>query len=152
MARKRIELTPTQEARIDAEMRRGGTAESISRAMGLSRATVGRRMKERKAGKAPKPPSAPAPLPEIPEEIPEGLDLATVDKWIPKVERAAEAAEREENYAAFASLTARLVALLDHKRKATPLPKIDPNDSPDMVAAAERVRKRWHELVKMEMS
>ncbi len=132
-------------------MRRGGTADSISKALGLSRATVGRRMQEFKVSGAVKKKRTaavhPAPVADVPEEIPDGVDLATVDKWIPKVERAAEAAEQDENYTAFASLTARLVALLDHKRKATPLPKIDPNDSPDMVAAADRALARLESIL-----
>ncbi len=78
------------------------------------------------------------------------VDLATVDKWIPKVEKVAEDAQASKDYTAFNAAMSRLVTLLEHKRKATPIPKQDPNDSPDMIAAAEKVRKRFHELLKLE--
>jgi hypothetical protein len=154
MARPRKDLGTGSDEKIVGMMARGCSADAIGRTLGVSRTTAHRRMQELKGGvpaaREAKRQAAPAPEPsetEIPDELPDGVDLATVDKWIPLVEKAAREAYDEKNHAAFAALTARLVTLLEHKRKATPLPKMDPNDHVDMVAAAERVRKRWHELI-----
>lgn len=92
----------------------------------------------------PTPPTA-DPLPEVPESVPEGADVALVDKWIALVEEAAKDARTDDNMTAFASLTAKLVALLEHRRKVTPVAKADPNDSPDMIALGEQV---WLRLKK----
>lgn len=92
-------------------------------------------------------PAPPPPLDEVPDEIPEGVSVDVVDKWIPKVERAAEAAEAAKDFGALASLLAKLTALLEHKRKAAPPPKVDPNENPDMIAAAKRAREMLHKLV-----
>jgi hypothetical protein len=115
---------------------------------GVSASTVGRRMRELK-GKAPAPVVSPvfAEAEEVPEEVPEGTELGVVEKWIPKIEAAARAAEASKNYGAMASLMAKLVALLEHKRKATPVAKPDPNDNPDMIEAKERARKEFHRLI-----
>lgn len=156
MARKRKNIDAD---RLIALMRAGRTAEQIAGVLAgegvpVSRATITRRMRELRgkvnAGRAasrPAPIVAPAAADDVPDEVPEGTELAIVDKWIPKVEAAAEAAEAEGDLQAFASLTAKLVTLLEHKRKAAPPPKADPNEHPDMVAAAERAREKLHALI-----
>lgn len=94
-------------------------------------------------------PAPPAPgadtLPEVPNDIPAGADVALVDRWIKLVEDAAQDARNVDNMTAFASLTAKLVSLLEHRRKVTPIPKDDPNDNPDMIALGEQV---WQRLQK----
>lgn len=150
MARKRIELTPGQQADIATRTSRGQSLDTISKALGLSRATVQRRQKELKdGGLIPAPALDPVEDAALGAEI-NPADLATIDKWIPKVERVAEDAQAAKDYAAFNAAMSRLVALLEHKRKATPIPKVDPNDNPDMVAAAEKFRKRFSNLLDLE--
>jgi hypothetical protein len=150
MGRKRIELGAEAEAQIAARMKRGQSAQTIAKAIGggVSYRTVARRMRELK-GKEPPKESKPVveDVADVPEEIPEGVDLGTVEKWIPRIERAAESAEADGDFTAMSSLMAKLVALLEHKRKATPIPKPDPNDNPDMIAAKERARKEFHRLI-----
>lgn len=98
MARQKTELGAATEKRMKALLARGGTAESITkelRAAGLkvSRATIGRRMRELRGAvrvgrvaKRPKevapesPPAPPSagtdiPLPASPDAIPEGLSV-----------------------------------------------------------------------------
>jgi hypothetical protein len=96
--------------------------------------------------------AAPAPAlsasaDEPPELIPEGVDVAIVDKWIPKVEKMLAQAEAAKDMSAASSLLSRLTSLLEHKRKAAPLPKEDPNADPDMIAAKERARAEFHRLI-----
>ncbi len=147
MARKRIELTPEQASQIASRTKRGQSLDTIAKATGLSRATVQRRQKELKEGGWTAPsPSAPSDT-EMPEAELSAEELANVDKWIPVIEKMIEHAFDEKNHTDFNASMSRLIALQEHKRKATPLPKIDPNDSPDMVAAAARVRKMWHDLI-----
>jgi hypothetical protein len=153
MARKRKTIDGD---RIVALMRGGRTAEKIAEVLAaegvhVSRATITRRMRELKgkanAGRAAARVTPPAQVDEVPDVVPDGTELAIVDKWIPKVEAAAEAAEAEGDLTAFASLTAKLVTLLEHRRKAAPPPRADPNESPDMVAAAKRAREMLHRLI-----
>ncbi len=94
-----------------------------------------------------KPVGGPEEAGDIPDVIPDGVDVSTVDRWIPRIEKAAEAAEAAKDFGAMASLLAKLTALLEHKRKATPMPKADPNENPDMIAAKERARKEFHRLI-----
>lgn len=99
---------------------------------------------------APAPPPAPASGPsvdEVPDEVPEGLALDIVDKWIKKVEEAAEAAQKKDDFTSMSALTTKLVALLEHKRKAAPPPPPDPNANPDFIEAARRARERLHKLI-----
>ncbi len=114
--------------------------------LGIAVGSVNKIIKEAAAGS---PPIIQESSPEdVPETIPEGVDLTTVEKWIPRIERAAEAAEARGDLSAMASLMAKLVALLEHKRKATPLPKTDPNEHPDMVALADLTIERLLKIAK----
>ncbi len=131
-------------------MGRGQSAQTIAKAIGggVSYRTVARRMRELKGKEPPKgPPPTLAAAEDIPEEIPEGVDLSTVEKWIPELEKAIRAAQVDKDFSAVASLMSRLIAMLEHKRKASPVPKPDPNDNPDMIAAKERARKEFHRLI-----
>ncbi len=150
MARKRIELTPEQEAQIVGRTARGQSLDMIAKATGLSRATVQRRQASlKRSGVVPEKRRVSLEDVEAVESEIDPSDLGTVDKWIPRIEAVAEAAQAEGDHTAFNAAMARLVTLLEHKRKATPLPKVDPNDSPDMCEAAEKVRKRWSDLIKL---
>lgn len=153
MARKR---TVIDSERILSLMHGGRSAEQVQAALAsegiaVSRQTVDRRMRELrgKRGTVQAHPRATArpSADEVPDEVPDGTELAVVDRWIPKVEAAAEAAELDGDLASFASLTAKLVTLLEHRRKAAPPPRVDPNEHPDMVAAARRARESLHKLV-----
>ncbi len=153
MGRKRIELGPTTDAEIAQRMKRGQSCQTIAKAIGggVSYRTISRRMQELRGKEPAKAPVAPAPeavaAGEVPDVIPEGVDLGAVDKWISRVERAAAVAEADGDFTAMSSLMAKFVALLEHKRKATPLPKPDPNENPDFVAAAKRAREMLHKLI-----
>src|SRR5262245_52946112 len=90
----------------------------------------------------PVPSNSVATSDEVPDEIPEDTDLSTVDKWIPRVEKLIAAAEAGRDFGAASSLIAKLHSLLEHKRKASPPPKADPNENPDFIEAARRAKER----------
>lgn len=138
---------------------RGLSQVEIGKVVGCSNASVNNVLKA--AGMRPKSaspaavlPAPVAPMPpaaesedDLPDEIPEGADASIAEAWLPRIQRAAAKAEATGNLAAFASLTAKMVAMLDHIRKSKPVPKPDPNDNPDMIAAKERARKELHRLI-----
>lgn len=163
MARKRKELGAEGERRLVELARAGGTAEGIAaslRAMGLtvSRSTVGARMAELKGkvkggrramprGGAAKASGEEPPLPPSPDAIPEGADPGTIDRWIKRAEELAEIASNAGEVDGFVKMGRLSTALLEHKRKATPPPAPDPNESPDMVALAADVARRLHTMI-----
>lgn len=158
MGRNRQELTAAEEAHLMALMTKGETvarATASLKAMGAktSTATVARRMRElaskvREARVSVVPPPASVPdLPESEEEIPEGIDLGTYDRWIAKAETMAKQAELDKNLVELGKAGRLVVMLLDAKRKATPPAPPDPNERPDMIAAAQRARDALHKLV-----
>lgn len=155
MGRKRIELTPTLEAEIKARTARGESAQVISTALGgaLSTATIERRQRELRGGASPKgvpPASAALEGADVPEEVPEGTPLVMIDRWIARVEKGAAAAEAQGNLPALSSLAMRAASLAEARRRAMPLPKVDPNENPDMKALAawgeKELLKRVHAL------
>lgn len=117
----------------------------IAKIVGCSVGLVNKVLKAARAEAPPPPPQDPAE--DVPEAIPEGTDMGTVDKWLTRLDDAAEAARQRSDFQAVSTLMAKYVALLEHKRKAAPPPPIDPNENPDLIAAAERVRERWHKLI-----
>jgi len=132
-------------------MARGQSADTIAKAIGggVSARTIQRRMGELK-GKVPS--LAPSRVLEDadapPVELPSDLDLATVDGYIRDVEQDIKKARAASDHSATSSLFARLVALLEHKRKATPVPKPDPNEDPDMRALAAQTIERLHKIAR----
>src|SRR3990167_2387134 len=172
MGRKRIDLGHDAEGQIRALMARGGTVESITAALteggvaGVSKATVARRMaemrqgvnagvaarREERAGTAapaavsPPPASEPA-LPASLDDIPEGTGLDTYDRWLERAERMAVDAEIEGDLKAIGNAGRLVGLLLEAKRKATPIPKSDPNDNVDMVKLGAEVAERLHKMV-----
>lgn len=174
MARKPNQLGDEADALIKTHMARGGSAESIAKALersgvvGASRATVGRRMRELRgkvrAGRVTtKPASTPPPLPPEPvvesealvdpplpasaEEIPEGLSLALLYRLRAKAEAAGEEALARKDLATFGAMGRLVTAVSEAIRKATPPTPPDPNEQPDMLALAKQVRERLHELL-----
>ena len=159
MGRKRIELSSAREAEIKARAQRGESLETIASALGgdVSRSTIDRRLREAKATTPPKrrpvPLAPPTPKPDhiesdaLPDAVPEGTPLADIERWMRRIEVAADKAEADGNLAAFSSLMMRLRAFEDARRRATPLPKPDPNDDPDMVAMGEQAEKRFFQLI-----
>lgn len=149
MGRKR---TPIDAEELQGMMRRGLTVEEIARHFGVSKSTAHSRVAAMRQGKAPRSvtPAAPTSAPrvdEVPDAVPDDAPLELVNKWIAKVEAAAEAAESEGDLKTFATIAAKLVTLLEHRRKAAPPPVADPNEHPDMVALAEDVRARLHRML-----
>lgn len=173
MGRKRSDLGPSVEKRIASLMARGGTAVSISKALAaagkkVSTRTIGRRMRELRGDVAPMRVSAStslrasyaapeasepeseasdAPLPAAPEEIPEDTDLRQIERWLQRAEAMARKAVNLGDLAGMGQMGRLTSALLEAKRRATPPEKADPNDHPDMVAAAARAREMLHKMI-----
>ena len=177
MARKRENHTPGIQARILALMGAGGTAESIAAQLiaegvkGVSRATIGRRMRElrgleqkaaltspvpgrRAAPAAPKSDAAvsagasdDAPLPETPEEIPAGTGLETYDLWLRRAEEMYKSAKGRNDDDGMLKAGRLSQMYMEGKRKATPVAPPDPNDDPDMIAMGARVLERFRKLI-----
>lgn len=157
MGRKRIGY---DQAHLVALLGKGATVDEVAAAFGRSRTWAHARMQEcklqgaearvrvRAADLAALP--AEEPDAETPDEgdaeIPEGTTLAQIDKWLSRAEREAKIAADKgdvDNHVKWVRLAA---SLIEARRKATPIAKPDPNESPDMVEAAARVRKHWHDL------
>ena len=163
MGRKRIELSSARQAEITARAQRGESLETIAAALGgaVSRSTIDRRLRELKTGTSPRRPGTPmripvpVPIPKpasaeseaLPEAVPDGTPLEQIEGWMRRIEAAADKAEQQGNLAAFASLMTRLRAFEDARRKATPIPKSDPNDDPDMLAMGEQAERRLMQLI-----
>ncbi len=166
MPRERNDFSARDEKRLAALMAAGGTAKSISKAMlaagvkGASPATVSRRMRELRGDVAPRrvarsSASKPAdyamsdqaitgdtPLPASPEEIPEGTALSQIERWLQRAEAMGKIAVEKGDLAAMGQMGRLTSALLEAKRKATPIAKDDPTDSPDMLKLAQQVEVR----------
>jgi hypothetical protein len=175
MGRKRIDLGADASDRIRALLTRGATAEEVAATLRVSVTTAKRRIRELK-GKtsavpsAPrvvkKPPPGPSPnagaedgdgesdseaedgdeLPDGEQAIPSGTSLEKIDYWLGVAERKAREAEKKGNADLLVKMARLAAVFVEAKRKATPIPKDDPNEHPDMVEAAAKVRKRMHEL------
>lgn len=161
MARPRQQFTPTVEAEIRRRRARGESAIDVAHAIGQpdKARTIGRHYPA--GGQAPPPLSvrtstqvASGDVPEpVTSEVGEGapdlleaVDPASVEHWIKTTEAMMKVAAARGETGAYATLTARLVALMEHKRKTAPVEREDPNSHPDMVEAAKKVRKRWHDV------
>ncbi len=87
------------------------------------------------------------PLPDSPEDIPEGTAEDTLDRWLLIAERNGRTAETEGNLQALAQMGRLSTSLLEAKRKSAPLPTVDPNDSPDMVKLAELAATKFEKMI-----
>lgn len=135
-------------------MARGGTAESIAKVLGVAKTTAFRRMQELKSGvpamRAARRRSrvpVPVPLPEDAEEVPEDTPLEQIRAWLRMAKDEADAARAAGETEMMAKMLRLASTLLALQQKATPIAPPDPNEHPDMVAAAVRVRVRWHTLI-----
>lgn len=155
MGRDRTDFGPAVDQQIREFMARGGTAQSISDALssigvkGASNRTIARRMQEFKAGVRAERSGMRTddPLPATPDAVPEGAAESDYDSWLADAKAHADAAQAEGDLEGFGKMGRLTVALLEAKRKATPLPKEDINAHPDMLAAKERARAALHRLV-----
>jgi len=175
MGRKRTDDGDVQIATLVRAGRSADAIYEALRDAGLkiSRATVGRRVRELRGkvrvgrvASAPKktktrtaaPPRVAPPVDEPPvdsgpdlpgelEEIPEGLSIQTMQRLLVKADRAAQAAHATGDLATFGAMVSRVTNLSEAIRKATPPEPPDPNERPDMIAAAARAREMLHRLV-----
>ena len=160
MGRKRIDLGAGEQARIALLMNAGKKSAAIAAELGISEATAKRRMasirgvvadsktaRKREAIKASPVAQELGIGEEDPDlELPADTTLESIDRLLRVAEERAKLAESDEdpeNHIKYVRLSAQL---LEARRKMLPVPKVDPNDHPDMVEAAARVRKRWHDL------
>lgn len=170
MARKRENHTPSIQARILALMGAGGTAESIAAQLaaegvkGISRATIGRRMRElrgleEKSSLAPRP-ASPARdrvattdgaddivLPEREEDIPAGTGLEQYDLWLRRAEDMYKSAKGRNDFDGVVKAGRLSQMYLEGKRKATPPEAPDPNEHPDMIEMGARVAAQLHKII-----
>lgn len=157
MARPRKDLGRHMDEEIAARTARGESAQTIHTAIrgALSVASLIRRQAELKQGVAPAPPAptvAPQPiqtaLPEdtIPEDLNEHTPLEDLSRWIQRLEMGARRAEQDGNLAALASIAAKVATLMALRHKASPLPKADPNENPDMIKLAALGEARLMQL------
>lgn len=151
MPRPPISLGHDVDAEIAARTARGESAETVAAALGgkVSVRTIRRRQVALRGKPAAAPPAAPeAPeTDEVPKDVPEGTPLETIEAWIKRVEKALDKAEKDGNLTAISSLVMRLTSLAEARRKATPLPKADPNEAPDTRQVADRAWKRLEALL-----
>lgn len=174
MGRKRTELGTNVDTMVRELISRGGTAESVHAALAMagirkvSMRTIGRRIAEAKGkpGGARVRPAAPDPaprvprelpqddedepdedeLPDTPAEIPEDTTIATYDRWIAEAETMGKIAAEDANYGEWSKMGRLVVMFSEARRKARPMPKIDPNEHPDMLVAKEKGRAELHRL------
>ena len=155
-------------------MARGLGPDTIAAELGTSRATAARRMKELRAGvpevraarraaasrparvgalpAAPATPSkaqsssSPVVLPDA-DTVPEATPLEQINEWLKMAKEEAEVARTGDDLDTVQKMTRLAATLLTLQQKYTRPPPPDVNEHPDFVAAAARVRKRWHELL-----
>lgn len=162
MARKRIELGNDAEAMILAHASRGSNARQIFDALGgtISQRTIARRLEELKASGAfgsaeiggADPSDDSQDIPSSPDAFSSAMSIEMVDKWIARINVAAQKAEQLEDMAELGTLGRLMATLLEVRRKAMPIPKIDPNESPNMLAARERARIKIAKAIESELS
>lgn len=170
MGRNRIDHGSDGQARIAMLVAAGHGPERIAAELGVSETTAKRRMREvrpavtavkaesrnarREAVRAARPQSPPTSGPRMPSargedevEIPEGSSLEEIDYWLKLAKDEAAAAVDDEDPDNRIKWVRLAASLLEARRKVAPIPKADPNEHPDFVAAAARARQRMHELI-----
>ncbi len=80
------------------------------------------------------------------DDVPAGATLYQIDEWLAVAKQGANEAAALQDPDKHLSYMRMVISLLEARRKAEPEKVEDPNDSPDFVAAAARVRERWHKL------
>ncbi len=153
MGRQRIKLN---EGEIEARAARGESAETIAQALGgtVTDRTIRRRMRELRGLQKKSVRSARSSVSTASEESsPPDLDATAanlegaLDRILAQAERAFALAEERKNLTAIGQMGRLVVMIQEAKRKSAPLPKPDPNESPDMVQLASEVAARFHKLV-----
>lgn len=81
------------------------------------------------------------------EEIPEGTSVEALDGLRQRAAAALQVAEIGGDFGAMGSMGRLLVAIEEHRRKIAPPPPVDPNDAPDIRAAAERGKRIMFETL-----
>jgi hypothetical protein len=84
---------------------------------------------------------------ESPDDIPEGTDMDTLDRWLQIAERNGRVANHEGNLPAVAQMGRLSTSLLEAKRKLAPIPTPDPNENPDMVKLGAEVEARFLKMI-----
>jgi hypothetical protein len=155
MARKRIALPYEVETEIATRTARGETAETIYDVIhgAISIATIRRRQRELRdqggdqGATTPKGAQTLRPELEIPGEVPSNAKIEDVDRWLARLEQAAQAAETNGNLAAIASLTAKMKDLAALRHKMQPPKRQDPNEREDMQVLGSEVERRFLALI-----
>jgi len=153
MGRKKLAL---DDELIVARMAQGWTAAEMAKEQGVSTSTMVRRAQALKgrvrevkvaAVKARREAAAPESSDAMPCDVPTDLTLEDYDRLIERATRNSKEAEDADEHAAAQGWARVALAAMTERRKATPPPKTDPNELPDMVAAARRARETLHKLV-----
>ena len=152
MGRPKKSYTPQVEAELAARTARGESAKTIRAALGNSipLSTISLRQQELRVGgrspPRPRPPAVP-PAGDVPDVVPPEASEKDIDRWLALIDGAAKQAEKQENWAAVASLGAKFTALQTLKMKHAPLPPVDLSAGPDYKALAATGRDRFLKLV-----
>src|SRR5678815_4191374 len=109
----------------------------------LSGTVQAERKAKRKGSPTPQPEHG---LPEA-EEVPSDAGIAQLNYWLGVAERNAKEAETEGDLETLTKMVRLASTILDMRRKMMPPPKQDPNERPDMIAAAERARVWLHKQI-----
>lgn len=149
MGRRRIELPLGVEAEIQARTARGESADTVCAALKgtVSRSTICRMQQKLRGGGQPKQALTTLP-PGTDNSSLEDAPLDVLKRLLAGVERGREAAERDGNLAALASLSQRALAIAEAIRKSTPLPVANPEDNPDYIALAKQGEERLLKLIR----
>ncbi len=144
MARKRKDLGEVAATQIMQMTQRGDTVACIAKATGIPMATVGRRVKEIKAGAALAPATPETPI----TEIPPGASAEVLEDLLTHARQGLQKAVDKSDLAAMGTMGRLIAQITDQQRKREPLPTQDPNDRPDTKALAKQVAIRMRELCK----
>jgi hypothetical protein len=162
MGRPKKEIPANLVSKAQAMRQSGVPDDKIALAVGVPLRTLQRKLGPHKAQRAkarkrtPKPTPAPATVSpsaggdDLPENLAEVLTESTpfeqIDRWLKKAEEKADKADADDDDDNHVKYVRLAKDLFEARRKAMPIPKEDPNEHPDMLAAASKVRERWHAL------
>lgn len=77
----------------------------------------------------------------------EQTPLEQIGEWLKMAREEVDIARRSDDLDMLQKMTRLAATLLTLQQKHTPIEPPDPNANPDFVAAASRVRERWHETL-----
>lgn len=163
----RTKLTDEKIVHIQALRRRGLSYSAISKEVGLSVGTVSKALRARTKGKAKGTVMRPrkdqdTPKAEARKTRSKGrpLDLETregesddeaylriLKRQVAEIDQQMADARKNNDTAAYASYARLLNQTMAQIAKMTPPRKDDPNEQPDMIAAAERGRAKLHTIL-----